>query len=103
MSWAGIEDAMYGFPFERSVLEARAFGAGGDRFLRLAPAAEPPSGCRPDSARGRARPAPPPAAARSHSEAAAPQAAGAKEWFMAPTVSCGHGKGTLEDPWCIQD
>src|SRR5262245_22148120 len=30
-------------------------------------------------------------------------ASGGKEWFMAPTASCGRGKGTLEEPWCIQD
>ena len=26
-----------------------------------------------------------------------------KTWFMAPDARCGGGKGTLEDPWCIQD
>jgi hypothetical protein len=69
-------------------------------------ASPPPPSPRPASEQkaSEATPAAAPAAAsRSDSEAASTPAAGAKEWFMAPTASCGHGKGTLEDPWCIQD
>ncbi len=81
--------------------------------LIVACSAPPPPGPKPApdaAAHAKTSAVAPAAAPRSGGASTAPAPdrtppapARVTDWFMAPTASCGHGKGTLEDPWCIQD
>ncbi len=91
------------FPFNKEVRLKRSLLALAVIISCSAPPAPNPKPAPDVDANAKASSLAPAAAPRTASGAASTPTTAGKEWFMSPTASCGHGKGTLEDPWCIQD